>query len=50
MALEPKTLGWIQLIGALLAGWFGWQGQRWDSVVLAVVFLIMAYHHLTERR
>ncbi len=47
--MDAKTLGWIQLIGALVAGWFGWQAGRWDSLVLALVFLIMAYHHLTEK-
>lgn len=50
MALKAKQLGWIQLLGALVAGWFGWQAQRWDSVVLAAVFLVMSYHHLTERK
>lgn len=44
--MDPKTLGWIQLIGAIVAGWFGWQAQDWGVVILALVFLLMSFHHL----
>lgn len=47
--VDPKTLGVVQLLGALFGAWFGWQAQRWDSVVFAVVFLVMAVHHLAEK-
>jgi len=46
--MNAKLLGGVQLVGALIAGWFAWQGARWDSLVLALVFLIMSIHHFQE--
>ena len=48
--MEPKILGIIQLVGALIAGWFGWQAKRWDTLVLALVFIVMAIHRFMEKR
>jgi hypothetical protein len=47
--MDSKVLGGIQLVGALIAGWVGFQAQRWDSLVLALLFLVTAIHHLTEK-
>ncbi len=47
--MKPITLAWVQLIGALLAGWFGWQGKDWGVLVLALVLVIMAVHHFMEK-
>jgi len=46
--MESKTLGVIQLIGALLSGYLGYTDGNWGVVVIAVVLLVMSVHHLTE--
>jgi len=46
---SPKVLGGIQLVGAVIAGFLGWQNQDWGVLVLAIVFLATAFHHLTEK-
>jgi hypothetical protein len=47
--MEPKVLGTIQIVGAVVAGWIGLQAQRWDSLVLALLFAITGIHHLMEK-
>ena len=49
-SMDPKTQGWIQLIGGLIAGWFGWQAQDYGVLVLAVVALVMSAHHLGGKK
>lgn len=48
--MNPKTLGAIQLIGGLVAGWFGWQNSDWGVLTVAIVLLLMAMHHFMEKR
>jgi len=48
--VKPRTLAIIQLIGALIAGYFGYSDGNWGIVVLALVFLIMAVHHFQEKK
>ena len=36
--IDDKTLGWVKIIGAIVAGWLGW--GNWAVVVLALVILI----------
>ncbi len=45
--MNPKTIGAIQLIGGLVAGWLGW--GDWAVVVLAAVFVLMSVHHFMEK-
>jgi hypothetical protein len=48
--MDSKTRGWIYIIGALLAGFFTWQGNMmWSSYVLALLFLVSGYHHAMGR-
>jgi len=47
--MDSKTLGTVQLVGAVIAGWIGYQNMRWDSIVLALVFVISAIHHYMEK-
>ncbi|MBW2970440.1 hypothetical protein KY309_02000 [Candidatus Woesearchaeota archaeon] len=46
--MQPKVLGGIQVIGGLIAGYFGW--GDWAIVVLALLFIIMGIHHFTEKK
>jgi len=48
--MSPKTLGIVQLIGAIVAGYFGWQSSNWGILALTAVFLVTAVHHLTEEK
>jgi len=43
--MDSKTRGWIYIIGALAAGWLGWQAQNWADLIFAVLFLVSGYHH-----
>lgn len=45
--MNAKTLGTIQLLGGLYALWQGW--GSWATVALAVVIIIMAFHHFMEK-
>ena len=50
--MEPKTLGAIQLVLAVLAGLFVFYPVTdWNLpvVLLALTFLITAIHHFTEK-
>jgi hypothetical protein len=46
--IDAKTLGIVQLIGAVVAGYLGWQDASWGVLILAIVLLVTAGHHLTE--
>ena len=48
--INTKTLGVVQLIGALVAGYFGWMNTNWGVLVLAIVILVMGIHHLTSKK
>jgi len=48
--LDAKILGGIQLIGALVAGYLSWQVREWSVLILALLFLITAVHHLAEKK
>jgi hypothetical protein len=44
--MESKVRGWLYIIGALLAGYFTWQGNTmWALYVLALLFLVSGWHH-----
>ncbi len=44
--MDSKVRGWINVIGALLAGYFTWAGNSmWALYVLALLSLIAGYHH-----
>ena len=46
--LDTKTIGWLQIIGAVLAWWLGGAGLASSTTIFAVLFLLMGIHHLTE--
>lgn len=46
--MDSKTLGVVQLLGALISGYFGYTDGNWGVVVIAVVLLVMAVNHFTE--
>jgi len=48
--MDRKNLALVQLVGALIAGYLAYQVQRWDTVVLAVVFLIMAHGNYSGKK
>jgi|GEM_PF-6422145 len=50
--MEAKTLGIIQLVLAVLAVIFTfWQVWGYLPILLlALAFLVMGYHHLTEKK
>ena len=43
--MDQKTRGWIFIIGALIAGWMGYDQGNWAIVILALLFLISGWHH-----
>lgn len=47
--MDSKTLGTVQLIGGIIAGWIGYQNMRWDSITLAAVLVVTAIHHYMEK-
>ncbi|MEM4247235.1 MAG: hypothetical protein QXR48_01100 [Candidatus Woesearchaeota archaeon] len=47
---EAKVRGWVYVVAALVAGYFGWQGNlQWAVYVLALCMLFSGYHHLTTK-
>ena len=48
--MDAKTVAWIQLIGAVVAGWMSWQAQDWPVLILAVVFLAMSINGLSGKK
>ena len=40
--IDPKTMGWVKIIGAVIAGWLGFQAAptNWGVLVLALVILL----------
>jgi hypothetical protein len=54
--MSPKQLGWVQIIGAVLALIFArevfttWAGVPLAVGILALVFLITGCHHLMEKK
>ncbi|MFC1685537.1 hypothetical protein ACFLZZ_00780 [Nanoarchaeota archaeon] len=48
--IEYKTMGWLQLIGAVVAGFFGYQDSNWGVLTLAIVLLLTSIHHLTTKK
>lgn len=47
--LKSKQLAWLQLIGGVIAGWFAFQEMDYAAMIFAVLFLLMALHHFTEK-
>jgi len=46
MAIETKTMGYIQIIGGLVALWAAWKGNFTLAIgIVALIFLAMGYHH-----
>ena len=49
--MNPKTLGVLQLIGAIITGYLGFTDNlKWGELILALVILITAVHHLGEKK
>ena len=48
--MDRKVRGGLYLIGGLVAGWMGWQAKDWTDVILSVLFLVSAWHHLMDKK
>ncbi len=54
--MEPKTLGWIQVLAAIVAvGYMLLQKTTWNAISIAIliygiVFFIMGWHHFSEKK
>ena len=54
--MEPKTLGWLQILAAIIAvGYMLLQKTAWNAISIAIliygiVFFIMGWHHFTEKK
>ena len=54
--MEPKTLGWLQILAAIIAvGYMLMQKTAWNAISIAIliygiVFFIMGWHHFTEAK
>ena len=53
MAIDTKTMGWIQLAGGVVALWGAWRTGFMTPVglslaALGIVFLVMGYHHAVQ--
>jgi len=48
--IDSKMMGWIQVVGAIVSGWFGYQSLDYGVLVLAVVVLTMGVHHLYKKK
>lgn len=47
--MNPKHLGAVQLIGAILAVIVGFMDLTfWAIIIFAILFIVLAIHHLTE--
>jgi len=54
--MDAKTLGWIQIVGGVLAlvapggsiGMMRYSSSNWGVTILSVLFIIMGIHHLME--
>jgi len=47
--VNPKHLGAVQLIGAILAVIVGFMDLTfWAIIIFAILFIVLAIHHLTE--
>lgn len=44
----PKQPGVIQVVGAIVAGSLAYNEMSWSAAVLALLFVIVGVHHLTE--
>jgi len=50
MAIDTKTMGWIQLIGALVALWAAFTGNITVGLAaIAFILLAMGYHHIEAK-
>jgi len=47
--VETKVLGAVQAAGGIVGAYFGWQNQDWGVLAIAIVLIVMAVHHLTEK-
>jgi hypothetical protein len=51
MANQQKTIGWIQLIGGIVALWSTWSGNYTIGIaIIGLVLLATGYDHVTEKR
>jgi len=50
ICMDRKVRGGLYLIGGLVAGWMGWQAKDWTDVILSVLFLVSAWHHLMDKK
>ena len=48
--MDTKIRGWINVIGAIVAGYFAYSGQsQWSLYVLALLSLISGWHHVSGK-
>ena len=48
--LDRPTLGWLQIIGAVISGWMSWQVQDWAVFILAVLFLLAGINKTSKKK
>ncbi len=52
--MDAKTIAWVQVVGAVVAGWLVWSGTSdglWSPAgVLAVVLLVMGFNSLSGKK
>ena len=51
MAIDAKTMGYVQLVGGIVALWAAWRTGFSSPVgmglgALGLVFVVMGYHHV----
>ena len=52
--MDAKTVAWVQVVGAVVAGWLVWNGVSdgfWSpSGVLAIVIVVMGLNGLSGKK
>ncbi|HKZ49549.1 MAG TPA: hypothetical protein VJ110_00935 [Candidatus Nanoarchaeia archaeon] len=46
MAIDTKTMGYLQLVAGVIALWGAWKGNTTLALaVIGIVLVVMGYHH-----
>ncbi|HSU72234.1 MAG TPA: hypothetical protein VLJ21_00095 [Candidatus Binatia bacterium] len=49
--MERKSRGWLNIIGAIVAGYLAYAGNnQWSLYVLALLFLLSGWHHASTKK
>ena len=50
MCLSSRGVGWVEVVGAAIAGTMAYTNEEWAVLILAVLFVVVGIFRVTEKK